>query len=762
MPEYSVIGKPVPRVDARVKVTGQATYAADLILPGMLHGKLLRSPYAHARILNIDASRAERLPGVRAVVTGKDFPGIFFGFVPQTRDQLAMARDKVRHVGEAVAAVAAIDEDTAEEALDLIEVEYEELPPVLTIEEAMRGGAPVIHDRAPNNVAVSAKYHFGDVERGFAESDYVREERFRSQRVAPGFIEPHAILASVDTRGKVIIQASKQSPYITWRHLCRGMGLRLSDVRLINPYVGGAFSGKHDPFDLDFAAVRLAMKTGRPVRIVMSQEEVLASQRQRHSKDIWIKLGVKRDGTLLACDCRLLAEGGAYACVSALNVNVFGRALLMPYRLPNARYEGYRLYTNKPPCGAVRGQANVIARYAFESMLSLVADELCLDQVEIRLRNALRNGDVTANGMMVFDSAFPETFEKVAEAIGWAEKKARKIPYRGIGFGTVMHASGAGGVAGYTSSAAVVQITEDATATVVHGGTEIGQGVDTVAAQIAAEVLGLPMEDITVATEDSEHVILEAGMYGSRGTPGVGNSVYLAADDARRQLAEVAAEMLEVGVEDLEFKDRRVFLKDNPETGVPLLDVVRKAYYNLGQPVYGRGSWTEPRVELPEFKSPGMGGHPNAFSCVSQAIEVEVDPETGKVRVLKSVTCDEMGQPVNPLMLDGQMEGSTMCEVGQTLFEECSYDDQGRPLNTNFLDYKMPTASDAPEFEVYHLVSPSRYHAFGIKACGEYTACTSLPAMVNALCDATGVRFKELPITPPMLLKALKEKEAQP
>ncbi|MFQ5826686.1 MAG: xanthine dehydrogenase family protein molybdopterin-binding subunit, partial [Dehalococcoidia bacterium] len=492
MSEFSVIGKPIPRVDGVVKVTGQATYAADLVAPGMLYGKVLRAPVAHARILNIDTSRAEKLPGVRAVCTGQDFPGIRFGFLPSTRDQLPMPVDKIRHFGEGIAAVAAIDPDIAEEAIDLIKLEYEELPAVLTIEEAEAPGAPVIHDRAPDNVTASTKFHFGDVERGFAEADHITEAVIRSQRVVQGFIEPHAILASVDATGRIIIQASKQSPYITWRHFCRAMGLPLSQVRMINPYIGGGFSGKQDPFDLDFAAVKLAMKTGRPVKIVLSQDEVLATQRQRHSKRARIKIGAKRDGILTACDCILHSEGGAFASVAALNIDIFGRCLLEPYRLPNARYAGYRMYTNKPICGAVRGQAQVIGRYVFESALTMLADELGIDQFEIRLKNAYRNGDHTANGQLYFGSKFYEALEAVGKDIGWKEHKVKKPPYRGIGFGCQSSGAGAARFAGHTSSAAVVKITEDGTASIIYGGTEIGQGIDTVVTQIAAEVLGLP------------------------------------------------------------------------------------------------------------------------------------------------------------------------------------------------------------------------------------------------------------------------------
>ncbi|MBI4288454.1 MAG: molybdopterin-dependent oxidoreductase [Chloroflexi bacterium] len=760
MPDYSVIGKPVPRVDARVKVTGQAVYAADISLPGQLYGALLRAPYAHARILNIDTSRAEKLPGVRGVVTGKDFPQTKFGFLPQTRDRVAWPRDKVRHYGEAVAAVAAIDEDIAEEALDLIRVEYEELPAVLTAEQALRPGAPVIHDHAKDNVAYRHSFHHGNVDRAFAESDIVKEAVIRSQRVTCGFIEPHAILAHVDASGTVVLQGSLQSPYIVWRHFCRGMDLPLGKVRIINPYIGGGFSGKQDPFDLDFAAAGLAMKTGRPVKIVMSQEEVLATQRQRHAKEARIKMGAKKDGTLTAVDCRLVAEGGAYACVSPLNMQIFGESgLIFPYRIPNVRYEGIRVYTNRAPCGAVRGQSLVIARYVAESILTMLCEDLGMDQFEIRLKNAYRNGDVTPHGMHVENLDLVGALERVAKDIGWYERKKSPIPNRGIGFGAIGLGTGLARISGYTASAAVVKVTEDATVNVIYGGTEIGQGIDTVAAQVAAEVLGVPVDDVTVDEEDTNYSILEAGMYASRGTVHVSGSIKAAAEDARRQIAEVAAQKLEVPVEDIELRDRRVFSRSHPQRSATLLDIVRESYYGQAKPIYGRGSWTPPYLEFPGIKGAQLVGHPFEYAAIVQAIEAEVDPETGKVKVIKSALADELGQPINPMLLAGQMEGGTLASMGQTLFEDCEIDGKGKPLNADFLNYKMCTSMDAPEQVTQHVICPSAHTTFGAKGGGEISTNTSLPAAVNAVCAATGVRFTDLPITPQKIVAAWKGKK---
>ncbi|MFH1125251.1 MAG: molybdopterin cofactor-binding domain-containing protein, partial [Pseudomonadota bacterium] len=512
MTEYAVVGKGVPRIDGIPKVTGTATYAGDLILPGMIHGKLLRSPYAHANIAHIDTSKAEKLPGVRAVITGKDFPGKLVGFMKKYSDRPPLAVGKVRYVGEAVAAVAAEDEDTAEEALGLLSVEYEELPMVLTAEEAMREGAVLVHEGKRRNIAAESHFQFGDAEKGLRESDYIREETFTTQRISVGFIEPHAALASVDASGNVIFQGSKQSPYITLRHLSSGLDIPLNKIRIITPYIGGAFSGKHDAHDLDFAAVLLSQKTGRPVRIVVSQSEIIGSYRQRHAKEMWLKLGVKKDGTLVAADCRLIAEGGAYMGVGPLNIYILGTSLNLPYRLPNIRFEGYRIYTNKPICGAVRGQSNVVSRFVFESLLDMVADDIGVDRVEIRRKNAVYAGYITANGMHVDSCGLTECIERVTEKIGWKESRKKKRPYRGVGFACGSLPSGAR-LGGHFGAIALVNVLEDGTAVLHHGGTELGQGIDTIMGQMVAEVLGLHAQDVQVGIEDNTVSALAPGMF---------------------------------------------------------------------------------------------------------------------------------------------------------------------------------------------------------------------------------------------------------
>ena len=427
MKDYKVVGKSVERTDARVKVTGSARYAGDLVAPGMLYGKILRSPVAHANILNIDTSKALALPGVMAVITGKDFPGIPFGTRPDIRDQLPMPITKVHHFGEGVAAVAAIDEDTAEAALDLIKVDYEELPVVLTAADALAPGAPLINEFKKTNIAYFTDFTFGDVDKGFKDADYIKEETFSSQRVTVGFIEPHACLAEMDATGRVLLQGSKQSPYITWRHMCRAMDIPLSKMRIVNPFVGGGFSGKHDPFDVDFAAVKLAQITGKPVKIVINADEVLAAYRQRNAMDAKLKIGVKKNGAITALRAENILEGGPVSAIGPFNIYYFGAFLNIPYKIPAIEYHGKLVYSNRAPCGTVRGQEIVLAQFCIDSLLHMVGEDIGVDPVEIRAINAVPNNWTCANGIVVDVSGLSECIERSSDKIGWKESRKSRV-----------------------------------------------------------------------------------------------------------------------------------------------------------------------------------------------------------------------------------------------------------------------------------------------------------------------------------------------
>ncbi len=757
--EYQVVGKPVERTDGRVKATGKARYAGDLIAPGMLYGKILRSPVAHAKILNIDTSEAKKLPGVIAVITGKDFPGIPFGTRPDTRDQTPMPITKVHHFGEGVAAVAALDEDTAEEALDLIRVEYEELPVVLTAEDALRPDAPLVNEFCSSNIAYTSDFRFGDPEAGFKEADYIREEKFSSQRVAVGFIEPHACLAEVDATGRVLLQGSKQSPYPTWRHMCRALDLPLSKMRLVTPFVGGAFSGKHDPFDVDFAAVKLAQITNRPVKIVLNYDEVLAGYRQRNAMNAVLKMGVKKNGRITALKAECILEGGPIAGIGPFNIYFFGAWLNLPYKVPAVEYHGKLVYSNRAPCGTVRGQEIVLAQYSVDSLLGIVAEDLGIDQVEIRALNAITSNYTTANGVVVDACGLSECIEKSAATIAWKESRKSRPKGRGIGFSCASHPSGVR-LGGHFGSSVLLKLQEDGKVMLTHGGTEIGQGANTVFCQMAAEILGIPFEDVIQGPSDSDTAILDSGMFSDRCTYWDGNATIAAANDLKRQLAELAAKKLQAKPEDLEFKNSRVYAKDKPEKSISILDPVRTAYYDNGTPLYGKGYWAATDIDLVNWKT-GSGNLAHGIDFIATAVEMDVDLKTGQASLRKGVSGDDAGQPIHPVMLEGQVNGGSAHMTGHALLEECLYDERGRMLNYSWRDYKQPTALDTPEYVVDHIHTHDPYGPFGAKGAGEASSCSTIAAIANGIYDAVGVRITDLPITPEKIIREMKKKEGK-
>lgn len=755
MSEHAVVGQSLPRVDALEKATGSARYGADLFLLGMLHGKVLRSPHPHARILRIDTSRAERLKGVRGVITGGDAPGIKIGFIPQTRDLYPLAREKVRFIGEGVAAVAAIDEDTAGEALELIQVEYEELPAVFDPLEAMKEGSPQLHDHAPQNISFRVEFRFGDLEAAFAEAHLLREDTFVTQPMTHGFIEPHAALAQFDPTGRLTLWGNKQSPYIVYRQVARGLDLPLSKVRVIQTHVGGGFGGKHEPFFLDFAAALLARKTGRPVKIVDTQEEVLTAGRQRHPMILRLKTAIDRDGRLRASHCVIIADGGAYSSVGALSISLPGLFLTLPYRLPAFHYEGYRVYTNKPFCGALRGHGTPQLRFAVESQLDLLAESLGIDPVEIRLRNSVQADETTVNGMKVTSCQLRECIEKAAAASGWEEKKGKLPPGRGIGIAAGALCSGAR-LMGHSSSSALIKVHEDGAVTLLTGSTDVGQGSNTILSQIVAEELGIALEDIRISLVDSEITPIDPGTFGARVTFCAGNAVRAAAADARRQLLEVAAEALDAHPEEIVFRNRQVFVAGCPDRAMPFQKLVLLAQYEKGVPILGRGVYT-PDLAVPDFRS-GGGNLSPAYTFAAQAAEVEVDPETGQVKLLRMTFSHDCGFAINPLSVEGQLEGGMVMMQGQALYENLQREG-GQTLNPTLLHYTMPTAGDIPQ-EVRSILveGADPLGPFGAKEAGEGTTLGTIPAIANAIYDAIGVRLTELPFSPERILRALEEK----
>jgi 4-hydroxybenzoyl-CoA reductase subunit alpha len=752
--EYSVVGKRLPQIDGVPKATGQAVFSADMSFPAMLAGKILRSPHPHARILNIDASRALKLPGVRAVVTGKDTAGITYGFyTPRPiNDEFGLAVDKVRYLGEQVAAVAAVDEDTASEGLELIEVEYELLPPVFDPEQAMQPDAPVVHDGKPN-VSLEVNFASGDVDAAFARSDHLFEDKYIVQGVCTNPMESHAALACYDDSGKLTVWCTTQAPHYVREALARTLQMPLGRIRVIKPMIGGGFGGKREMLGLDFCASLLAKRTRRPVKIVHSREEEFQSGRRRHPMVVEIKTGVNKHGLLMAKDCRVVADGGAYnghgpqivaACVSWLT---------LVYRLEDFRFKGYHVYTNKPVASAMRGFGNTQVRYADDCQLDKIAKELGMDPLEIRLKNCRGPNEVTVQGAKITSCGLKECLEQVAEEVDFKAKWGKQPRLRGIGLACAAYVSGTKTFYPHDSSAAFIQVMEDGRVSLLVGAADIGQGSNTTLAQMAAEELGIALEDITVIAADTDVTPMDPGTCASRITFIAGNAVRVAAQDAKKQLAELAGEALEASPEDIEFKDRRVYVRGTPERAVPFADVVKGGLYSTrGMPVLGRGYYNPPS-EFPSFKT-GRGNRSPAYGFGAQAFEVEIDPDTGILKIIRAVAAQDCGRAINPMAVEGQIEGSISMGLGQAVYENLFYDN-GQTLNPSLAEYRGVTALDVPPISTYLIETIDPEGPYGAKGISEMPLVPTSPALANALYDAIGVQIKSLPITPEKVLAAL-------
>ena len=766
MEKYSVIGKRVPRVDAKEKVTGEAKYAADYSLPDMLWCKLLRSPYPHARILNIDASRAERLPGVKAVVTGKDFGGWTWGWMLTTRDEPPLAVDKVRYMAEAVAGVAATDEDIAEEATELIKVDYEELPGVFDPEEAMGEGAPKVHDYVKNNISVEYHWHFGDVEKAFGQSYIVHEDKFRTSRATHGYLEPPAILAIYDGAGYITVWASKQSPYFHYRHLAACFRLPLSRIRVIQPFIGGGFGGtKNDSIAGDFCAVILSKKTGRPIKYVESMEEELVTSRRRHSMIVYSKMGMTRDGILTAIQHRVIADGGGYTAIGPLALYLAGFATTLPYHLPNFKYDGYRVFTNNPVQAAMRGHGVTHTRFAAEIQMEMIAEKLGIDPVEIRMRNAINHpqpGTIyeTINKVTLKTCGLKEAIQKVSEDPIWRDRnkmlrKKDDISW-GVGLSCAPYLGGARQL-GHQACAAIVRVCEDGTVNLITGATDCGQGSDSVLCMIVAEELGVKLENIDIKRVDTAYTPVDPGSYGSRVTILAGQATQKAAREVKKQLLEVAARAWHIKSEEVEIKEGVVFVISEPEKNLPFDKLARMACYSgTGAVIMGTG-YSSYGLE-PLDLTTGIGNGGTSYSFTVQSARVGVDMGTGKIMVTDFTIASDCGRLLNPIGAEGQIEGGSVQGLGQTLYEDFVMD-RGRTLNPTFLDYKMPLSMDVPNIKLIDIVTDDPDGPFGAKEASEGSIVSAPPAVVSAIHDATGVWIKELPVTPERLLKAIEEKE---
>jgi 4-hydroxybenzoyl-CoA reductase alpha subunit len=755
MNSFNIIGGNIPRTEGRAKATGAAVYADDIKLQGMLHGALLRSPLPHARIVRIDVRRAAALPGVKCVITGDDTPKIKYGnwrLFPATQDEYPLAVDKVRFIGDEVAAVAAVDRDTAREALELIRVEYEELPAVFDVKASTRKGAPVLHEETPTNISVDRKIQYGDIKKGFEEADYIREDTFTVHAQSHAYLEPCSCVARADLDGRVTIWTSTQTPYIVQCLLASTLGLRENDIRVIVPAVGGGFGGKMELRPWEFCSAFMARLTGRPVKFTLTREEELAAGRRRHPMTLKSKVGFKKDGTLTAKDLKITLDGGAYNAMGPTATFLCGNFGAMLYRYPNYRFLGQHVYTNKPPASAMRGFGAPQSLFAAESQMNMAARELGMDPIELRIKNAQKTGDTIPDVAVISSCGFIESLQEAARMSDWKRKRKNMKPGKGVGVGCYSFISG--GVFNwfntqYPFSAAEVRAFDDGTVHLLTMATDIGQGSDTTMKQILAAELGLRMEDIRITSADTAMTPqADLGSWGSRVTLMNGNAVLDAARKIKKELfgAVSARKNLNV-IYELECREGIVCPKGRPDRGIPFgeaVAMVQKA--NRGEPLVARGSYT-PRDK---------GLVTPAFSFGAQVAEVDVDMETGLVKVEKMWTAHDCGTVINHMAVEGQLEGSIHMGLGYALSEQFVMEG-GKTLNTTFLDYKIPNAMDMPPGESVCIDTYEEEGPFGAKEAGEGLVSPTAPAIADAVFHATGYRCMDLPITPEKVLAHIRK-----
>jgi len=753
-----VVGKPVPLIDARQKVTGEALYTDDLKLPGMLVAKILRSPIPHGRIVRIDVTAASALPGVRAVVTGQD-AGARFGVLPVSEDETACAIDKVRYVGDCVAGLAAEDEETALAALRLIDVEYEELPPVLSIEEGMKPTSDPIHAKTIDgtNVQKFVEQRFGDVDQAFGRAAFVRDGKFRFVGVTHTFTEPHCVVAHYDADGRLHVWSATQVPHYLHRALAKVMEMEMHRIRVIRPAVGGAFGGKSDPFPHEMIAALLSRKCGRPVKIRFDREEVFLTNHGRHPTKTWMKLALDPDCKLSALELDAKIDGGAWGSFGVVTTYYNGVLCMGPYRIPSFHYTGRRVYTNKPPCGAMRGHGAVNSRYAMELLIDQLAEDAGWDPIDLRLHNLLPPYTTTINEFRITSNGTRECLERVRAACDW-NRTFRRLPYgEGIGVACGFYISGSALPIHWTSlpqSTVHLKIDSDGGITVHSLAAEIGQGSDTMLAQCVAEPLGVALDRVRILSRDSDTAPIDLGSYSSRVTFMAGNAARKAAEEIRAQLVAAASRLTGYPPEGFVLRDEQVIFAPNPGIAVSYMEALGEALARSGA-LIAKGAYTAAPPMGGKFKGAAAGLSPS-YSFQAYAARVRVDPETGEIRVNKVWAAHDCGRALNPIAVTGQIEGCIHMGLGQVLVESMDFN-RGNLENPNLLDYRTLSPKQMPEVEVILVESNDPEGPFGAKEAGEGPLLPILPAVANAIYDAIGVRFYQLPITPDRVIKALDE-----
>jgi 4-hydroxybenzoyl-CoA reductase subunit alpha len=762
-----IIGKPRRRVDARAKVTGQTRFADDLVLPRMVHCKLLRSTVPHARVVRVDATRALAHPGVLLVLTGSDFP-IPYGILPVSQDEYALAVERVRFVGDPVAAVVARDELTAFEALDLIDVEYQPLDTIAAPEESLAKDEPRIQDYGDRgNIHKIVSLGFGDVESAFAEADHVFEDTFFYQGNTHLPIEQHAAVAARDPDGKLVLWSSTQTPHYVHRALAKALAMPAAHIRVVATPNGGGFGGKSDPFNHEVVIARAAWMLDRPVKICLTREEVFYCHRGRHPVLMHFKTGVKRDGTITGVHLKTLLDGGAYGSYGVASTFYTGALQTVTYHIPAYQFQGCRVFTNKPPCGPKRGHGTPQSRFGQEIQLDKIAEALRLDPAEMRLRIVEKPDTLTANYLRVGTIGLDECIRRVTRASNWSDTYGR-LPYgRGVGIACSSYLSGAGLPIYWNDmphSGVQLKLDRSGGVTVFCGATEIGQGSDDVLVGCVAEVLGIDPLDIRAVTGDTDLTPVDLGSYSSRVTLMMGNAAIQAAERARDLVAEAVANKLSIPRDRLVFADRRVFDTENPSTGVPFAEAVCLAEAAFGT-IGSTGSYTPPKSAA-RFKGGGVGPSPT-YSYTAAVVEVDVDPATGWIQVPRVWIAHDIGRALNPPLVRGQVEGSVYMALGEALMEEQTFRRLPPRLSDalvhkfpSILEYKSPTTLDMPEVFTELVEHPDPRGPFGAKEVGQGPLLPVMPALANAVFDAIGVRIDEVPITPEKILKALDAKAA--
>jgi 4-hydroxybenzoyl-CoA reductase subunit alpha len=753
------IGTYVPMVDGPEKVSGRAKYTADLIVPGALAGRIFRSPYSHAEIIEVDVSAAAKLPGVKAIVTGADCDKAF-GVLPVARTEHVLARDRVRYRGEPIAAVAAIDDATAKEALRRIKLKVRELPAYHTAREAMAPDAVALHQQRPHNLERDVLFELGDVETAFAAADLVREGIYNCAEVCQNQMEMHAAIADYDAvRDRITVHASTQVPYYVHLMLAQILDMDMSRIRVIKPHVGGGFGCRTETLNVELIAALLARKAGGCVRLVVNREETFITHRGRPETDIRLKIGMRKDGRITGVECECIQRGGAHSGYGIVTILYAGSMLYAIYALDNVKYVGKRVLTNTPPCGAFRGHGTVDVRFAFESLLDEMASALGLDPFAVRRANLLQAPTFTQNDLMVNSYGLPECLDWVERESGWQARKGKLPRGKGLGMACSHYISGASKPVNWTGephATVKLKLDFDGSIVLLTGAAEIGQGSSTVLVQSVAEVLGLDLSRVRIVSGDSEVVPKDNGSYSSRVTFMVGNAAIEAAQNLKAVLIAAAARKLEAKPGEIECLGE-LYRAGAQDKGLTFNEVVTEALKDTGTiTVTGNYSTIPQSHGGKKYRGAAIGGT-MGYSYSAQVVEVSVDEETGVVTVDKVWVAHDCGKALNRLTVEGQVQGSVWMGMGQAMSEEAAYHD-GLMLTANMLDYRVPTIQDSPPIEVGIVESIDPHGPFGAKEAGEGSLAAFLPALTNAIAAATGLRFNDLPVTPDRVFAALEKR----